>query len=114
MAWLTRRAWRARRALVKWPLTLLTALLTIVRLVAASLPLIGLYRIYQPPASAAPDLTIAATQEQRARGERLAHFCVQCHSSTGALPLDGAADDITDGVLGALYPSNLTPAGELA
>jgi len=114
MAWLIRRAWRMRRGLVKWPLTILASLLTVLLLVGATLPLIGLYRIYQPSSSAAPAITIAATPERLARGERLAQLCGQCHSSTGALPLAGAADDITGGVLGAIYPANLTPAGELA
>lgn len=114
MAWLTRRAWRVRRGLVKWPFVLVSGFATIVTVVAASLPLIGLYRIYWPAPSTAPDVVIAATPERLARGARLAHLCVQCHASTGALPLDGAAADMTDGALGALYPSNLTPAGAIA
>lgn len=114
LAWLTSRTWRLRRALVKWPLATVTAIITVVALIAATLPVVGIYRIYQPPASAAPAITIAATPERLARGERLAELCVQCHSSTGNLPLDGANGDITDGALGNLYPTNLTPAGEIA
>jgi mono/diheme cytochrome c family protein len=114
LVWLTRRTWRLRRALVKWPVAILAGLLTLVALVAATLPLIGIYRIYQPTAGTAPTVTIATTPERLARGERLAYLCVQCHSSTGDLPLDGADEDITDGALGNLYGANLTPAGEIA
>jgi len=69
--------------------------------------------MYGPQAAAVPDLQIAANPEQLDRGERLAILCVGCHSSTGGLPLDGADSDMTEGVLGALYPPNLTPGGPL-
>ena len=112
-AWLTRRAWRVRRPLLKWPGVISAGLVTLVCLLAVALPLLGLYRLHWPSATPAPDLEIAGTPEQQARGERLAYLCVQCHSSTGDLPLDGAADDITEGGLGTLYPTNLTPGGPL-
>ncbi len=114
LAWLMRRAGRLRRAWMKWSVLSVTRLLTLVVLVAATLPLIGLYRIYRPIAAVAPTMTIMATPERLARGEKLAELCVQCHSSTGTLPLDGANNDITDGALGNLYPPNLTPAGAIA
>src|SRR5690606_12229479 len=77
------------------------------------LPLVGLYRLHWPRTAPAPDLQLAGTPEQLTRGKHLAYLCVQCHSSTGDLPLDGAKNDITDGNLGTLYPTNLTPGGPL-
>jgi len=113
LAWLTRCAWRARRALIKWPGAILAGLLSVICLVVTLLPLMGVYRIYGPSVAAAADLQIAGTPDQRERGQRLATLCAGCHSSTGSLPLDGAASDMTEGSLGVLYPSNLTPGGPL-
>ena len=111
--WLTRRAWRAQRVWIKWPGAILAGLLTVIGLALTLLPLAGIYRMYGPQAAAATDLQIVANPEQLDRGERLAIMCVGCHSSTGGLPLDGADSDMTEGILGALYPPNLTPGGPL-
>ncbi|MCE7981506.1 MAG: cytochrome c [Caldilinea sp. CFX5] len=111
--WLTGRAWRAQHPLLKWSGVTVAGLLTLLGLLAVALPLVGLYRLHRPTAPPAPDIQLAHTPAQVTRGERLAYLCVQCHSSSGALPLDGASADITEGGLGALYPTNLTPGGPL-
>ncbi|MCX6024207.1 MAG: hypothetical protein NTZ05_21245, partial [Chloroflexi bacterium] len=54
---------------------------------------------------------MAATAEQRARGERLANLCVGCHSTAERFPLDGAKESMIP--FGALTPPNLTPGGAL-
>jgi len=54
------------------------------------------------------------TPEQIAQGERYAHGCAGCHSSSGSLPLDGSKDNFLEGTpMGVLYAPNLTPAGVL-
>ncbi len=112
-AWLTRRVWRAQRAWFKWPGVILAGLLTVISLAVTLLPFVGIYRVYGPRPATAIELQIAGTPEQLARGQRLAMLCVGCHSSTGELPLDGADSDMTEGAIGVLYPSNLTPGGPL-
>jgi cytochrome c553 len=85
----------------------------------------GLAGFYFPGAPDAPDLTVAGTPEQIARGEYLVGLsCVGCHSAVGAdgrpteaHPLSGgwnisAADGF--GFMGDMVTENLTPAGRLA
>ncbi len=110
--WLARRAWRTQRALLKWPGVLGAGLAALVGVGVLSLAAIGLYRVYLPTARPAPTLQVAQTPEQVARGERLAHLCIDCHASRSRLPLDGGSESDL-GFLGTLVPPNLTPAGPL-
>ena len=110
--WLALRAWRAQRALIKWPGVFFAGLLALICVAAIGLAVTGLYRVYRPVASPAPDVQIAATPEQVARGERLAHLCIGCHSSSGDLPLDGSSENFLAG-MAMLYAPNLTPGGPL-
>ncbi len=110
--WLAARAWRTQRALVKWPGVIIAGLLAIGLLLMAAVAAFGLYRLNRSVAGPAPDIQVAGSSEQLARGERLAHLCVICHSSSGTLPLDGAVENIVP-ELGTLYPPNLTPGGPL-
>jgi mono/diheme cytochrome c family protein len=87
-------------------------LLATVCLLVGGVALLGLYRLHMPAAAPAPDIQIANTPPQIERGERLAYLCVNCHASSGDLPLDGAAENISS-ELGVLYPPNLTPGGPL-
>ncbi len=109
---LTRRSWRSRRKILKWLGLILSGLLTLVFAFALVAGLIGLYKLNAPQNNPVPIVTVATTSEQIARGEKFALFCAGCHSSTSQPPLDGGAQSFT-GPLGALYPPNLTPAGEI-
>lgn len=112
-AWLAVWAWRARRALVKWPGAILAGLVAALCTLVVALALTGLYRIYVPVGAPSPDVQIEASSEQLARGEDLAQLCVGCHSTTGDLPLDGSEENFAE-EFGTLYAPNLTPGGPLA
>jgi mono/diheme cytochrome c family protein len=111
--WLAVRAWRARRALIRWLGALIACLLALVFAAAAAIASIGYYRLYAPAIAQPLDIQEAGTPEQIARGEKLAYLCVGCHSSSGELPLDGG-EEFGIGPVGRLYPPNLTPGGEVA
>lgn len=110
--WLAVRAWRARRAIVKWPGAIAAGLAALLCVIVTGMALLGVYRVYAPKANPLPNLPITGSPEQIARGERLAHLCIGCHSSTGDLPLDGGRENDLAG-MGVLIPPNLTPGGPL-
>ena len=114
--WLAARAGRVRRGWLRWPARLLAGLLGLLLLLVSGVAGYGLYQLNVPPYSySLSNLKAAGTPEQLARGEHLAHICVDCHSSTGSLPLDGSKDNLFAGSLplGTLYAPNLTPGGSL-
>ena len=115
--WLTYRAWKAKRAWVKWPGVILGGLLTLVLLLVTGVLGRGLYITYVPPPfDPAPEMTVAGTPEQLARGEHLAlSLCAGCHSPDGQLPLSGGRDVGKDSPvpIGELISFNLTPGGPL-
>jgi mono/diheme cytochrome c family protein len=116
-AWLAVRAWRARSAAAKWGGVIGAGLLSLVMALLAVVSARGLIRLYLPYGHAAPDLQVAGTPEQVARGQHLAaSFCASCHSATGELPLTGGVDLFADIPipLGSARSANLTPAGRLA
>ncbi len=115
-AWLTWRAWKSKRALLKWAgvvgAGLLTSLFALLTVVYAK----GLVDLYRPYPVAAVDVSIAGDPEQIARGEHLATvLCAACHSLDGAPPLTGGANMSDDSglPLGDLYAPNITPAGRI-
>jgi hypothetical protein len=110
--WLAIRAWRARRAIIKWPGVVIAGLLAMLGALVAGVALFGFYRLNMPPARPIPSLQVDPSPEQLARGERLAYLCVGCHSSSGKLPLDGGTENFAPG-LGVIYAPNLTPGGSL-
>jgi mono/diheme cytochrome c family protein len=110
--WLAVRAWRARRAIIKWPGVVVSGLLAVLGAFVAGVALFGLYRLNVPPGRPIPNLQVDPAPEQLARGERLAYLCVGCHSSSGKLPLDGGTENFAE-ALGTIYASNLTPGGSL-
>lgn len=57
-AWLAGRAWRAKLALIKWPGTFFAGLPALLCTAATGLALTGLYRVYWPAASPAPDVRL--------------------------------------------------------
>jgi mono/diheme cytochrome c family protein len=115
-AWLAWRSWRAKNAFLKWGGLVLSGLFCLVFLLLSGVTLLGLVRVYWPVRVSVPDIQVAGTPEQIARGEYLANsFCAGCHSTDGELPLTGGLDlgqDIPM-PLGSFVSVNLTPAGPL-
>lgn len=114
--WLARHAWRARRAWLKWPGLVLAGLLTLIFTAVTLVVLVGFFKLNVAPAAyTVSPVKVAMTSDQVARGERLAHICVDCHSSSGQLPLDGSKENFLAGgsPFGTLYAPNLTPGGPL-
>jgi hypothetical protein len=84
--WLIYRAVRAKKLWVKIVGGLGTGLLTLVFAAVAFFGGKGVAAIYFPDATPAPDLTVAGTLEQIARGEYLvAIACMGCHSQVGLM-----------------------------
>ena len=123
--WLTWRAIRAKRMWVKIAGGLGAGLLTLILAVLTFFGGKGMAAVYFPSVPAAPDLTVAGTPEQIARGDYLVNLsCIGCHSavnSEGAPseehPLSGgwniaAAEGF--GFVGDMVAENLTPGGKLA
>ncbi|HRQ36892.1 MAG TPA: c-type cytochrome [Chloroflexota bacterium] len=123
--WFTVRAVRAKKPWVKvvggLAAGLMTLLLTAVALFGAK----GMMDTYFPGAPPAPELTVAGTAEQIARGEYLVNMsCINCHSAVGAdgnptgeHPMSGGwniAEAEGFGFIGAMVAENLTPGGKLA
>jgi mono/diheme cytochrome c family protein len=116
LGWLAVRAWRAKNKVVKWGGFVVSGLLTLIVVFVGVLMLIGLVKFYAPRSAPVPDLNVAGTPEQIARGEHLANsFCASCHSTTNELPLTGGVDLGKDFPmpLGSFVSVNLTPAGPL-
>jgi mono/diheme cytochrome c family protein len=114
LAW---RASRTRFAFLKWMGRVFFGLLALMAAGLAIIVVIGTVRLnlaaYSYPTS---DVKVAMTSFQVQRGEQLAHACIDCHSSSGQLPLDGSKNDfLSESGLpfGTMYSPNLTPAGLL-
>jgi mono/diheme cytochrome c family protein len=110
------RSLRSRRAWIKWPGLLFSGLLGLLLLATSAVAVKGLYQLNYPPYTyTTVDFQVAGTPDQVAHGERLAYLCIDCHSSTGNLPLDGSKDNLAAGgpPIGVLYAPNLTPGGRL-
>lgn len=111
LAWLAVRAFRARNRLVKWAggvvASLIAALVCGICVVVGT----GLYRV-QARNAPVPQLEIAGTPEQLARGKAISDgFCSACHT----LALVGG-EDIGKHFpmpVGQLIAANLTPGGAL-
>lgn len=123
--WLTDKALRAKRLWVKIAGGLGAGILTLVLGALTFAGVRGLAMIYFPGAAPAPELTVAGTPEQIARGEYIAGIsCLGCHGSfpngfEGApeYPLVGGVDLAAAegfGFVGQLGAENLTPGGKLA
>lgn len=123
--WLTWRAIRARRLWVKIAGGLGAGLLTVLFAAIAFTGGRGVADTYFPGAPAAPDLSVAGTPEQIARGDYLVNLsCIGCHGAVGPdgipteqMPLTGgwniaAAEGF--GFMGDMITENLTPGGKLA
>ena len=112
--WLTRKAWGAKRAWVKWPGEALAGLFTLLFALLTVVGVMGTYKLFAPRSVPVPTVTVAGTPEQIARGEYLAGvLCASCHSADDELPLSGGGNlaEETGLPLGDLYAPNITPAG---
>ncbi|KAA3656889.1 MAG: hypothetical protein DWQ04_29785 [Chloroflexi bacterium] len=122
--WLAYRAIRAQKLWVKIVGGLLAGLVTLVFAALTVTGGMGFAAAYFPGANPAPDLTVAKTPEQIARGEYLVNLsCIGCHSAVNAAgnpseqhPLTGgwniaAAEGF--GFMGDMVTENLTPGGKL-
>ncbi len=122
---LTWRAVTAKRVWVKIVGGLLAGLMTLLLTAVMVMGAKGTATIYSPNVPAAPNLTVAKTDQQIARGEYLVDLsCINCHGAvdadgnpSGELPLTGgwniaAAEGF--GFMGDMVTENLTPGGKLA
>ncbi|MBL8045595.1 MAG: c-type cytochrome [Anaerolineales bacterium] len=123
--WLTWRAVRAQRRWVQIAGGLGAGALTLVLAAMTYAGGAGLMATYFPGAPAAPDLKVAGTPEQIARGEYLVNLsCIGCHGAvdangnpSGQMPLTGGWDIAAAegfGFIGSMVTENLTPGGKLA
>ena len=123
--WLTYRAIRAQRLWVKIAGGVLAGLLTLLLAAIAFFGGKGIAAAYFPDAPQAPELTVAGTPEQVARGEYLVNLsCIGCHGAVGddslpteAHPLNGGWNIAATegfGFAGDMVTENLTPGGKLA
>jgi mono/diheme cytochrome c family protein len=111
------RSFKSRRPVVRWGGLILGSLFALVFVLLSLSGASGLYKFTKIRDVPVPDIQIAGTPEQIARGEHLADtFCTSCHSLNRELPLTGGLDLGEDMAipLGSFYSSNLTPAGYLA
>lgn len=117
--WLARRARRSRHAAVKWGVAGLAGLLALIPTVVLGVALLGFYKFGAKHSNLTADVHVAGTPAQLARGERLAHACISCHS-----PVRGQDQvPILSGVnflasfpvpgVGTIYAPNLTPSGNI-
>jgi len=116
--WLTLRAWRIQRLLFRIPALLLSGLLALVFLVVVFVAGKGLAFAYIAP-EPAPDLSVAGSPDQIARGEYLVNIaCVGCHGADGVgeFPLTGGLEFSEEIPLpiGSMRAANITPGGVLA
>ena len=114
---LTRRAMRIRQPVLKWLSVLFSSLLSLVFILGVGLAGMGLSKVWALHEIPVPEIHVAGTSEQIARGQHLANtFCTSCHSLNGELPLTGGIDlgDDLALPLGSFFSANLTPSGPLA
>ncbi len=112
---LTARAWKLNRAFLKWAGVVVCGLLTLIPATLLVLGLVGFGKLNEQHANPVPDVTVAKSATQIARGEQLAHVCMSCHSTNNELPLTGTNFAAKFGLppIGTLYAPNLTPGGNI-
>lgn len=113
-AWLTHRMLYVRTPILKWSGRTLGGFLGGLCLLAAFVALLGVYRLSENYSNFASDVVVTNAEFDVERGERLAYLCVDCHSSSGNLPLDGESSAKINESIGTIVAPNLTPGGPLA
>jgi cytochrome c553 len=114
-AFLTARAWKLKNAFLKWVGIFLTGVLTLIPAALLVLALVGFAKLNQHYSNPVASIQVDRTPAQIARGERLAHACMSCHSPGNELPLSGTnvGEKFDMPPLGTLYAPNLTPSGDI-
>ena len=111
------RAWHLRRGALKWSVTPLGGLLTLLLALFVVLMGIGMIQAYSPRGNPVVERTVESTPERVARGEHIARvLCSSCHSLVaGELPMSGGKDILAEVPLplGVATPPNLTPGGRI-
>jgi cytochrome c553 len=112
---LTARAWKSKKAVLKWGGVIVCGLLTLISAALLVFGLIGFAKLNEPHTNPVADIKVAKTSAQIARGEQLAHICVSCHTTNNQLPLSGTnfAAKFDMPPMGTLYAPNLTPGGDI-
>lgn len=112
---LTTRAWKLKKAILKWPAVFFSGLLTLIPAAVLVLALVGFSMLNKHYDNPAATIQVAGTSAQIARGEQLAHTCTNCHAPGNQLPLSGSnfAMKFDMPPLGTLYAPNLTPSGDI-
>lgn len=113
-AWLAKRALTSKHKILKWPLLVLSGLVTLLLVLITVIGAKGTYQIYTSYPVAPSQVAVANTSDQVARGQHLATvLCASCHSTNGQLPLSGGNNLSADAglPLGDIYPPNITPGG---
>lgn len=112
--WLAWRAWHSRQTLVRFAGGVVTVVVTLVLVAVALVGLVGVYRLYTPHGGPAPTAAFTVSSDQIGVAAKRANGCVACHSTSGAIPLDGGTSNFfADSPLGVLVSPNLTPGGPL-
>jgi cytochrome c553 len=112
---LTTRAWKLKRAFLKWPGVLLSGLLTLIPVTLLVLALIGYSMLNKHFDNPVANIQVTRTSAQIARGQQLANTCTSCHSPGNELPLSGSNFGVKFEMppMGTLYAPNLTPSGDI-
>lgn len=113
---LTTRAWRLKKAFLKWPASILAGLLTLIFTVVLVLGLVGFARLNQKHDNPLSNIQVAGTPAQIARGKQLANICASCHTPQNQLPLSGSnfRAKFSFPPVGTFYAPNLTPSGNIS
>jgi mono/diheme cytochrome c family protein len=115
--WVARKAWGVQRGWIKWLGVVLAGLFTFIFSLLTVLGAVGTYELFRSNDIAIPQVIVAGTPDQIARGEYLSNvLCATCHSLDGELPMTGGKNMSEDAgmPLGDLYAPNITPAGDIA
>jgi mono/diheme cytochrome c family protein len=117
LAFVSLRAFRHKRTLVRWGVGGVATLLTMIATIASVLAVAGLARLDAHGAPAV-SLTVLGTAEQVHRGREIADgFCSGCHAPddiTATLSGDRDLGGHLPLPLGSFVASNLTPEGQVA
>ena len=113
--YLTTRAWKLKIAILRWGGVIIAGLLTLISTTLLVIALIGFYKLNERYDNPVANVQVTGTAAQIARGQQLAHMCVNCHATDSQLPLSGTdmAAKFPFPPLGTLYAPNLTPSGNI-
>jgi mono/diheme cytochrome c family protein len=115
--WVAVRAWRTKKLALKIIGGTLISLVALLFIIVSIAGLIGLIKFTMPQNASVPDIQVAGTPEQVARGEDIANFfCASCHSLTNDLPLTGGMDmgSHSSIPIGSFFSANLTQKGRIS